>query len=109
MYTVVAGDNLWDLARTYLGSGDRWHEIYELNRGRPQPGGVTLTDPAQIYPGWKLLIPAASPHPQPVAGTRPAAAGLTARRHRPPPGTGPARSPHPARSTPAVRRPGARP
>ena len=64
MHTVVAGDNLWDLARAYLGSGDRWHQIYALNRGRPQPGGGTLTDPARIYPGWELLIPAAGPHPR---------------------------------------------
>ena len=28
---------------TYLGNGERWHEIYNLNRGRPQPGGGTLT------------------------------------------------------------------
>jgi len=63
VHSVVAGDNLWDLARTYLGSGERWQEIYDLNRGRPQPGGGTLTDPARIYPGWDLLIPAAGPHP----------------------------------------------
>ena len=87
MHTVVAGDDLWDLARAYLGSGDRWHEIYALNRGRPQPGGGTLTDPARIYPGWDLLIPAAGPHPRhgrrnpPGAATRP---GTAARPHRPP-------------------------
>ena len=72
MHTVVAGDNLWDLARTYLGSGERWHQIYDLNRGRPQPSGGTLTDPARINPGWDLLIPAA-PHLQHGRGNPPSA------------------------------------
>ena len=112
VHTVVAGDNLWDLARTYLGSGERWHEIYDLNRGRPQPGGGTLTDPARIYPGWDLLIPAAGPHPQ-HGRPNPPGAGRPARHRRTPPpaaagSPGPARSPHPARSTPAAGRPGAR-
>ena len=111
VHTVAAGDTLWDLARAYLGSGDRWHQIYALNRDRPQPGGGTLTDPARIYPGWDLLIPAASPphrrgnppgtgHPAPHRRTpAPAASGSP----------GPARSPHPAASTPAAGRPAARP
>ena len=112
VHTVVTGDNLWDLARTYLGSGERWHEIYDLNRGRPQPGGGALTNPARIYPGWDLLIPAAGPHPQHGRG-HPPGGGHPARHRRPPPppATGspsPARSPHPVRSTPATGRPGAR-
>ena len=98
MHTVVAGDSLWDLARTYLGSGDRWHEIYDLNRGRPQPGGGTLTDPARIYPGWDLLIPAASPHPPHRRGNPPGA-GRPARHRRPP-----APPPHPARPAARTRR-----
>jgi LysM domain len=106
VHAVVAGDNLWDLARAYLGSGNRWHQIYALNRGRPQPGGGTLTDPARIYPGWDLLIPAAGPHPR---GNPPS--GQPARRRPPAPAAagspGPARSPHPARSTPAAAQPGA--
>jgi hypothetical protein len=111
VHTVAAGDNLWDLARTYLGSGERWHEIYDLNQGRPQPGGGTLTDPARIYPGWDLLIPAACPHPRHGGGNPPGA--CRSAPHRPPaPGAGgspgPARSPHPARSTPATGRPAAR-
>jgi DNA-binding SARP family transcriptional activator/nucleoid-associated protein YgaU len=54
-------DSLWKLAEQHLGTGQRWHEIYQLNRGRPQPGGRTLTDPAHIEPGWTLLIPAEQP------------------------------------------------
>jgi DNA-binding SARP family transcriptional activator len=106
IHTVVAGDNLWDLARTYLGSGERWHEIYDLNRGRPQPGGGTLTDPARIYPGWDLLIPVAGPHPpygrgNPHGGGRPA-------RHRRRSAPAAVGSPGPARSTLGTGRPGAR-
>ena len=111
VHTVVAGDNLWDLARTYLGSGDRWHQIYDLNRGRPQSGGGYLTDPARIYPGWELLIPPAGPHP-PRGRPNPPGAGRPDRHPRTPApaatgSPGPARSPHPARSTPAAGKPGA--
>ena len=109
VHTVVAGDNLWDLARTYLGSGERWHQIYDLNHGRPQPGGGTLTDPARIYPGWDLLIPAAAPHLQHGRGNPTGAGHPAGHRRTPAPAAGspgPARSPHPARSTPATGRPG---
>ena len=58
VYRVKAGDNLWDIAARHLGDGERWHEIFTLNRGRPQPGGGALTDPSLIYPGWVLLLPA---------------------------------------------------
>ena len=58
VYKVAEGDNLWDIAARRLGDGERWHEIFALNRGRPQPGGGSLTDPSLIYPGWILLLPA---------------------------------------------------
>jgi DNA-binding SARP family transcriptional activator len=58
LYRVVEGDNLWDIAARRLGTGERWHEIYALNRGKPQPVGGSLTDPSLIYPGWILLLPA---------------------------------------------------
>jgi len=50
--TVQPGSCLWTLARHYLGSGDRWREIFALNRGKPQPYGDALTDPGLIRPGW---------------------------------------------------------
>lgn len=58
IYRVVEGDSLWDIAARRLGNGERWREIYALNRGKPQPGGGALTDPSLIYPGWVLLLPA---------------------------------------------------
>ncbi len=111
VHTVVAGDNLWDLARAYLGSGERWHQIYDLNRGRPQPGGGALTDPARIYPGWRLLIPAPGPHPQHGHGHPPGHRRPARQRRTPAPSPaatspGPARTPHPPRGTPATARPG---
>ena len=56
--TVRRGDSLWKLARTHLGSGARWQEIYDLNRGRPQPDGRSLSNPNVIHIGWVLELPA---------------------------------------------------
>ncbi len=79
-------DTLWRIAEQHLRDPLRWPEIYQLNAGRPQPDGATLTDPHWIRPGWLLLLPAdatnlpgtpttASPlaplAPQPAAGAQP--------------------------------------
>ena len=56
--TVRRGDSLWKLARTHLGSGARWQEIYDLNRGRPQADGRSLSNPNLIHIGWVLELPA---------------------------------------------------
>ena len=50
-------DSLWDIAERHLGDGRRYHEIYQLNRGRPQPDGGELTRASLIQPGWVLLLP----------------------------------------------------
>jgi nucleoid-associated protein YgaU/DNA-binding SARP family transcriptional activator len=54
---VHGGDTLWGLAERHLGRGERFIEIYELNHGRPQADGRTLTDAGGIYPGWILRMP----------------------------------------------------
>jgi DNA-binding SARP family transcriptional activator len=79
-YVVQRRDTLWGIAAKQLGDPLRWHQLFELNAGRPQPGGQTLTDPGQIRPGWTLLLPPpaiAAPHrdtTQPGRSHRPAAA-----------------------------------
>ncbi len=55
---VRRGDNPWDLATTYLGDPMRWRELWELNRGVPQPDGMAWTVPDVIEPGWRLRMPA---------------------------------------------------
>ena len=49
-YTVSAGDTLWGIAQKMLGSGSKWSEIFEANKG-------TVSDPNKIYVGQKLNIP----------------------------------------------------
>jgi DNA-binding SARP family transcriptional activator len=51
-------DTLWGIAERFLRDPYRWREIFELNRGRQQPGGRRLEDPDWIYPGWVLRLPA---------------------------------------------------
>jgi len=48
---------LFSIAERLLGTGDRALEIFELNEGRAQPGGMTVSDPNVIRPGWVLLLP----------------------------------------------------
>ncbi len=55
--TVVRGDTLWRLAELHLGDGQRWTEIWALNRGQAQHDGGTLTDANVLRPGWVLLLP----------------------------------------------------
>lgn len=50
-------DSLWSLAEAHLGSGERFKEIVELNLGRRQPDGRSLTDAHWVYPGWVLRLP----------------------------------------------------
>jgi DNA-binding SARP family transcriptional activator/LysM repeat protein len=57
-YVVQRGDTLWGIAEHQLGDPLRWSEIFQLNAGRPQPGGRTLADPNWIDPGWTLILPA---------------------------------------------------
>lgn len=69
---VERGDTLWDLADEHLGDPAQWPEIYEANRGKPQPGGVALDDPDMIDIGWNLTIPASDDNPTAAPGKTPA-------------------------------------
>ncbi len=51
-YTVVKGDCLWAIAKTFYGSGAKYTLIYNANKG-------IIKDPSLIYPGQVLTIPPA--------------------------------------------------
>jgi DNA-binding SARP family transcriptional activator len=98
VYRVREDDDLWDIAGRFLGDPEEWHQIYQVNEGRPQPDGRCLADPNLIIPGWVLLIPqlatghALGPHP---GTSQPGRPGTSA------PGGGPAPGPSPRPSRPA--------
>lgn len=73
-YTVTErGDSLWNIAQTQLGDGNRWPEIADLNYGRTQPDGRSLSpDDHWLDLGWELVIPA-----EESAAADPAAAAET--------------------------------
>jgi len=49
-HTVVAGDTLWKISKTYYGKGSRYQEIFMANR-------PMLSHPDKIYVGQVLRIP----------------------------------------------------
>ncbi|WP_331729129.1 LysM peptidoglycan-binding domain-containing protein (plasmid) [Streptomyces avidinii] len=59
-HTVRAGETLTGIAENELGTADAYPRIVEANKGVKQDDGRTLGDPDEIYPGWKLQIPAAA-------------------------------------------------
>jgi len=95
-YIVAERDDLWGIAARRLGDGERWREIFALNRGRLQPDGRRLTDPRLIYPGWILLLPSPQARPPGPAhhgacyGPRRPDGGLPAPRAGSRPGSAPA-------------------
>ena len=60
-YTVQRNDSLYKIAESQLGSGDRWSEIYELNRD-------AVKDPSLIYTGQILKLPGAGVVSEAVSG-----------------------------------------
>lgn len=56
-YTVKDGDSLWRIAEKYLGAGDRYSEIAQLNYGVQQGDGFSLTQQRWLNAGWVLTLP----------------------------------------------------
>lgn len=63
---VQRGDSLWSIAERVLGDGERWREIFDLNRDQ-------IADPDEIDIGWALTLPSVSEPAQ--APPRPSSAG----------------------------------
>ena len=63
-YTVVDGDNLWDIAEELLGDGTQFGKIYDANN-------TIVADPSEIYPGQVLTIETDDVVEQPVEEEKP--------------------------------------
>ena len=49
-YTVVKGDCLWNIAKSFYGAGYKWSTIYEANKD-------IISNPHLIFVGQVLEIP----------------------------------------------------
>lgn len=67
----------WDLAATYLGSGEHWEQIWQLNQGRTQADGSVMDSPNLLRPGWTVILPATT-NPRTDTGTADPRAALHA-------------------------------
>jgi LysM repeat protein len=77
-HKVVSGDTLSGIAQAALGNGNRYPEIFELNKAKIQADGRHISDPDLILVGWTLDLPtgaapkaAAAPAPAPAAAPKP--------------------------------------
>ncbi|MEV4281408.1 hypothetical protein [Actinoplanes xinjiangensis] len=98
---------LYEIAERFLGNGDRAMEIFELNKGRWQPGAQQVTKPEVIEPAWVLRLPADAKGDGVKTGVLPyfdpPAAGATGAASAPAPSAGATTeaSPTPAAQAPA--------
>jgi hypothetical protein len=69
--TVRRGDSLWSLACRYLGSGDRYPQIYDFhNQEAARYGLRPIEKPNLIFVGQTILIPPRPKLPKPGSGTK---------------------------------------
>ena len=59
--TVEVGDTLSEISTDH--GVDDWHQVWQTNADRSEPGGDTFTDPGLIRPGWTITIPGATTAP----------------------------------------------
>ncbi|MGE5706979.1 MAG: peptidoglycan-binding protein, partial [Bacteroidota bacterium] len=77
VYTVKAGDNLSKIAKEQLGDGERWREIYELNKD------VIGANPSLIQIGAQLKMPAKAEAAKSAEAAKPAEATKPAETAKP--------------------------
>ena len=104
-------DSLWRIAQRTLGDGARWPEIFDLNKGKPQPNGRPFTQPSLIFPGQELALPSdattptgpppAEPPQPPVTPDQPSPAPPAPTTSPPPTSTQPSTPTPPTPSTQA--------
>ncbi|MCM2430973.1 LysM peptidoglycan-binding domain-containing protein [Streptomyces sp. RKAG337] len=63
-HRVRPGETLSSIAEKELGNAADYPKIAQLNEGKAQADGRSLTDPNKIYPGWELDLPHVSAPPQ---------------------------------------------
>jgi len=69
--TVRRGDSLWSLACRYLGSGERYPQIYDFhNQEAARYGLRPIEKPDLIFVGQTILIPPRPKVPKPGNGTK---------------------------------------
>jgi nucleoid-associated protein YgaU len=70
-YTVRPRDTLWGLAQRWYGDGVAFSKIKDLNVGRAQADGRAMDASGEIFPGWKLVVPADAAVPASELDTTP--------------------------------------
>ncbi|MER6160324.1 hypothetical protein ABT147_33025 [Streptomyces sp. NPDC001868] len=64
--TVHSGDYLSKIAEEELGDGNRWPQLFEASKGKPQPDGLPeISDPDVIYTGQQVSVPDTQPDQMP--------------------------------------------
>ncbi len=62
-------DTYWDIAEARLGGGEHWQQIWDLNRGRTQPDGEVMNNPACSSQGGRCCSPRRRRHLRPPERT----------------------------------------
>ena len=103
LHRVAAGESLWTIAERCAGDGNRWPEIWRLNKGQFWPavsGYKRFDDPDLVYPNWQLRLPAGWTPPPDTSPAHPVPDARPAPQDTPPPSASPTSTPTPAPTAP---------